>query len=233
MQDIKIPRHIAFIMDGNGRWAKKRLLPRKAGHREGVSALRRMVDECEKAGVEMVSFYAFSTENWTRPQDEIDALFKMVKEFADKHLGEYVKRGLRIMFMGDLTKLPKDTVDSLKKILSEAKDNKGMIVNIALNYGGRDEIVHAVNKIISAGVREINKDVLSDCMYTGGLPDPDVIVRSSGEKRLSNFMLWQAAYSELIFLDEYWPDFDAAVFKKIIEEYSKRDRRYGNVHRTD
>lgn len=233
MQDIKIPRHIAFIMDGNGRWAKKRLLPRKAGHREGVSALRRMVDECEKAGVEMVSFYAFSTENWTRPQDEIDALFKMVKEFADKHLGEYVKRGLRIMFMGDLTKLPKDTVDSLKKILSEDKDNKGMIVNIALNYGGRDEIVHAVNKIISAGVREINKDVLSDCMYTGGLPDPDVIVRSSGEKRLSNFMLWQAAYSELIFLDEYWPDFDAAVFKKIIEEYSKRDRRYGNVRRTD
>lgn len=233
MQDIKIPRHIAFIMDGNGRWAKKRLLPRKAGHREGVSALRRMVDECEKAGVEMVSFYAFSTENWTRPQDEINALFKMVKEFADKHLGEYVKRGLRIMFMGDLTKLPKDTVDSLKKILSEAKDNKGMIVNIALNYGGRDEIVHAVNKIISAGVREINKDVLSDCMYTGGLPDPDVIIRSSGEKRLSNFMLWQAAYSELIFLDEYWPDFDAAVFKKIIEEYSKRDRRYGNVRRTD
>lgn len=233
MQDIKIPRHIAFIMDGNGRWAKKRLLPRKAGHREGVSALRRMVDECEKAGVEMVSFYAFSTENWTRPQDEIDALFKMVKEFADKHLGEYVKRGLRIMFMGDLTKLPKDTVDSLKKILSEAKDNKGMIVNIALNYGGRDEIVHAVNKIISAGVREINKAVLSDCMYTGGLPDPDVIIRSSGEKRLSNFMLWQAAYSELIFLDEYWPDFDAAVFKKIIEEYSKRDRRYGNVRRTD
>ena len=220
-------------MDGNGRWAKKRLLPRKAGHREGVSALRRMVDECEKAGVEMVSFYAFSTENWTRPQDAIDALFKMVKEFADKHLGEYVKRGLRIMFMGDLTKLPKDTVDSLKKILSEAKDNKGMIVNIALNYGGRDEIVHAVNKIISAGVREINKDVLSDCMYTGGLPDPDVIIRSSGEKRLSNFMLWQAAYSELIFLDEYWPDFDAAVFKKIIEEYSKRDRRYGNVRRTD
>ena len=233
MQDIKIPRHIAFIMDGNGRWAKKRLLPRKAGHREGVSALRRMVDECEKAGVEMVSFYAFSTENWTRPQDEIDALFKMVKEFADKHLGEYVKRGLRIMFMGDLTKLPKVTVDSLKKILSEAKDNKGMIVNIALNYGGRDEIVHAVNKIISAGVREINKDVLSDCMYTGGLHDPDVIVRSSGEKRLSNFMLWQAAYSELIFIDEYWPDFDAAVFKKIIEEYSKRDRRYGNVRRTD
>lgn len=233
MQETKIPRHIAFIMDGNGRWAKKRLLPRKAGHREGVAALRRMTDECEKAGVGMVSFYAFSTENWTRPQEEIDALFKMVKEFADKYLDEYVKRGLRIMFMGDLTKLPSETVESLKKIMISAKDNKGMIINIALNYGGRDEIVRAVNKIISAGVREVDRQVLSDCMYTAGLPDPDVIVRSSGEKRLSNFMLWQAAYSELIFLDEYWPDFDAAVFKKILEEYSKRDRRYGNVRRTD
>lgn len=233
MQETKIPRHIAFIMDGNGRWAKKRLLPRKAGHREGVAALRRMIDECEKAGVGMVSFYAFSTENWTRPQEEIDALFKMVKEFADKYLDEYVKRGLRIMFMGDLTKLPPETVESLKKIMISAKDNKGMIVNIALNYGGRDEIVRAVNKIISAGVREVDRQVLSDCMYTAGLPDPDVIVRSSGEKRLSNFMLWQAAYSELIFLDEYWPDFDAAVFRKILEEYSKRDRRYGNVRRTD
>lgn len=233
MHETKIPRHIAFIMDGNGRWAKKRLLPRKAGHREGVAALRRMTDECEKAGVGMVSFYAFSTENWTRPQEEIDALFKMVKEFADKYLDEYVKRGLRIMFMGDLTKLPPETVESLKKIMISAKDNKGMIVNIALNYGGRDEIVRAVNKIISAGVREVDRQVLSDCMYTAGLPDPDVIVRSSGEKRLSNFMLWQAAYSELIFLDEYWPDFDAAVFRKILEEYSKRDRRYGNVRRTD
>lgn len=229
--ELKIPRHIAFIMDGNGRWAKKRLLPRKAGHREGVVALKRMIEECEKAGVEMVTFYAFSTENWKRPQDEIDALFKMVKEFADKHLAEYVKRGYRIMFMGDLTKLPKETVDALRKILSEAKDNTGMIVNIALNYGGRDEILHAVNRILDTGVREVDMQTLSDCMYTGGLPDPDVIVRSSGEKRLSNFMLWQAAYAEFIFIDDYWPDFDAKIFRKILEEYSQRDRRYGNVRR--
>lgn len=229
--ELKIPRHIAFIMDGNGRWAKKRLLPRKAGHREGVAALKRMIEECEKAGVEMVTFYAFSTENWKRPQDEIDALFKMVKEFADKHLAEYVKRGYRIMFMGDLTKLPKETVDALRKILSEAKDNTGMIVNIALNYGGRDEILHAVNRILDTGVREVDMQTLSDCMYTGGLPDPDVIVRSSGEKRLSNFMLWQAAYAELIFIDDYWPDFDAKIFRQILEEYSQRDRRYGNVRR--
>ncbi len=220
-------------MDGNGRWAKKRLMPRKAGHREGVKALQRMVDECDKAGVEMVSFYAFSTENWTRPQEEIDALFKMVKEFADNHLGKYLKRGFRIMFMGDLTKLPSETVESLKKILASAKDNKGMIVNIALNYGGRDEILHAVNKILASGVREVDLQTLSDCMYTGGLPDPDVIVRSSGEKRLSNFMLWQAAYTELVFVDDLWPDFDAAVFNKILTEYSQRDRRYGNVRRID
>ena len=135
------------------------------------------------------------------------------------------------MFMGDLSKLPSDTVAALKKIIEEAKDNTGMIVNIALNYGGRDEILRAVNKIISAGIREVDIQTLSDCMYTGGLPDPDVIVRSSGEKRLSNFMLWQAAYSELVFVDELWPDFDSAVFDKIIEEYSKRDRRYGNIRR--
>lgn len=220
-------------MDGNGRWAKKRLLPRKVGHKEGVKALRRMVDECDKAGVQMVSFYAFSTENWTRPQDEIDALFKMVKEFADGYLDEYVKRGFRIMFMGDVSKLPKETVEALKRILDKAKDNKGMIVNIALNYGARDEIVRAVNKIISAGVREVDASTLSDCMYTGGLPDPDVIVRSSGEKRLSNFMLWQAAYAELVFVDDLWPDFDEKVFGAILREYSSRDRRYGNVRRID
>lgn len=232
MQDeIKIPRHIAFIMDGNGRWAKKRMLPRKLGHREGVKALRRMVDECEKAGIEMVSFYAFSTENWTRPKEEIDALFKMVGEFAEKNLSEYVRRGFRIMFMGDITKLPADTVAALKKILDQAKDNKGMIVNIALNYGGRDEILRAVNRILDSGVREIDMQTLSDCMYTGGLPDPDVIVRSSGEKRLSNFMLWQAAYAELVFVDDLWPDFDSAIFEKILREYSQRDRRYGNVRR--
>lgn len=231
LNEIKIPRHIAFIMDGNGRWAKKRLLPRKAGHREGVVALRRMVDECEKAGVEMVSFYAFSTENWTRPQDEIDALFKMVKEFADKYLDEYVKRGFRIMFMGDLSKLPKETVDALKRILEKAKDNKGMIVNIALNYGGRDEILHAVNTLLDAGLRNVDMQTLSDCMYTAGLPDPDVIVRSSGEKRLSNFMLWQAAYAELVFVDDLWPDFDEKIFANIIDEYSRRDRRYGNIRR--
>lgn len=230
---LKIPRHIAFIMDGNGRWAKKRLLPRKAGHKEGVKALKRIIEECEKKGIEMVSFYAFSTENWTRPQDEIDALFKMVKDFADNYMHEYADRGLRIMFMGDLSKLPQETLLSIKKIIDSAKGNTGMIVNIALNYGGRDEILNAVNKILATGIKNVDMQTLCDCMYTGGLPDPDIIVRSSGEKRLSNFMLWQAAYSELIFLDDYWPDFGKEQLDRILTEYSSRDRRFGSIKRID
>ena len=225
------PRHIAFIMDGNGRWAKKRLLPRKAGHRQGVKALERVVAACEKRGVEMVTFYAFSTENWARPQDEIDALFAMVAEFADTRLKEYVQRGLRILFIGDLTPLPQKTRDACTRIVEAAKGNKGMIVCIALNYGGRDEIVRAVRTLLQSGLKDVDAETLSDCMYTGGLPDPDVIVRSSGEKRLSNFMLWQAAYSEFVFRDELWPDFDEKIIDAVLEEYASRDRRYGSVKR--
>lgn len=225
------PRHIAFIMDGNGRWAKKRLLPRKAGHRQGVKALERVVAACEKRGVEMVTFYAFSTENWARPQDEIDALFAMVAEFADTRLKEYVDRGLRILFIGDLTPLPQKTRQACTRIVEAAKGNKGMIVCIALNYGGRDEIVRAVRTLLQSGLKDVDVETLSDCMYTGGLPDPDVIVRSSGEKRLSNFMLWQAAYSEFVFRDELWPDFDEKIIDAVLEEYASRDRRYGSVKR--
>lgn len=231
MTDKVTPRHIAFIMDGNGRWAKKRLLPRKAGHRQGVKALERVVAACEKRGVEMVTFYAFSTENWARPQDEIDALFAMVAEFADTRLKEYVDRGLRILFIGDLTPLPQKTRDACTRIVEAAKGNKGMIVCIALNYGGRDEIVRAVRTLLQSGLKDVDVETLSDCMYTGGLPDPDVIVRSSGEKRLSNFMLWQAAYSEFVFRDELWPDFDEKIIDAVLEEYASRDRRYGSVKR--
>lgn len=231
MTDKVTPRHIAFIMDGNGRWAKKRLLPRKVGHRQGVKALERVVAACEKRGVEMVTFYAFSTENWARPQDEIDALFAMVAEFADTRLKEYVQRGLRILFIGDLTPLPQKTREACTRIVEAAKGNKGMIVCIALNYGGRDEIVRAVRMLLQSGLKDVDAETLSDCMYTGGLPDPDVIVRSSGEKRLSNFMLWQAAYSEFVFRDELWPDFDEKIIDAVLEEYASRDRRYGSVKR--
>ncbi len=187
-------KHIAFIMDGNGRWAKKRLLPRKVGHREGVKALERVINACEKRGIKEVSFYAFSTENWSRPQEEIDALFDMVRKFADNELKSYVERNMTVRFMGDVTKLPKDTLDALNKITSAVRQNgEGMVVNIGLNYGGRDEIVTAVKALVDSG-EEITKENIESRLYTKGMSDPDVIVRSSGEKRLSNFMLWQSAY---------------------------------------
>ena len=222
-------KHIAFIMDGNGRWAKKRLLPRKVGHREGVKALERVIDACEKRGIKEVSFYAFSTENWSRPQEEIDALFDMVRKFADNELKSYVERNMSVRFMGDVTKLPKDTLDALNRITSAVRKNgEGMVVNIGLNYGGRDEIVTAVKALVDSG-EEITKENIESRLYTKGMSDPDVIVRSSGEKRLSNFMLWQSAYSELIFIDDLWPDFNAATVDSIIDEYAKRTRRFGGL----
>jgi len=222
-------KHIAFIMDGNGRWAKRRLLPRKIGHREGVKALERVINACEKRGIKEVSFYAFSTENWSRPQEEIDALFDMVRKFADNELKSYVERNMTVRFMGDVTKLPKDTLDALNKSTSAVRQNgEGMVVNIGLNYGGRDEIVTAVKALVDSG-EEITKENIESRLYTKGMSDPDVIVRSSGEKRLSNFMLWQSAYSELIFIDDLWPDFNAATVDSIIDEYAKRTRRFGGL----
>jgi len=222
-------KHIAFIMDGNGRWAKRRLLPRKIGHREGVKALERVINACEKRGIKEVSFYAFSTENWSRPQEEIDALFDMVRKFADNELKSYVERNMTVRFIGDVTKLPKDTLDALNKITSAVRQNgEGMVVNIGLNYGGRDEIVTAVKALVDSG-EEITKENIESRLYTKGMSDPDVIVRSSGEKRLSNFMLWQSAYSELIFIDDLWPDFNAATVDSIIDEYAKRTRRFGGL----
>lgn len=227
-KNMKIPNHIAFIMDGNGRWAKKRLLPRKVGHREGVKALQRVVDICRDFNIKAVSFYAFSTENWSRPQDEIEALFGMVKKFADEELPRYAKDNYIVKFMGDITALPSDVKESLDRIANDVKNNTGMIVNIGLNYGGRDEIVMAANKVLTDGL-PLTKENIDKYLYTAGIGDPDIIVRSSGEQRLSNFMLWQSAYSELIFRKELWPDFDKNVIESILTEYSSRDRRFGKV----
>ncbi|MEG1394857.1 MAG: polyprenyl diphosphate synthase [Clostridia bacterium] len=232
-KEIKIPKHIAFIMDGNGRWAKAHLLPRKMGHKQGVVALKKIVEECNALGIGMVSFYAFSTENWSRPQAEIDELFSLVTKFADEELDKYSKLGYRVMTMGDISQLPQQTQDSLDKIARESSQNNGMIVNIAINYGGRQEILRAVNIALQSGLAQITMDDLSNCMYTAGLADPDLIVRSSGEKRLSNFMLWQCAYSEFVFVDEHWPDFDKKILEKILVEYSKRDRRFGKIARVE
>lgn len=228
MAKTNIPKHIAFIMDGNGRWAKRRLLPRKIGHREGVKAMKDVIKACRDLGVEVVSFYAFSTENWSRPKDEVDALFSLVKKFAKEEMREYVKDNYIVRFMGDISKLPKDVNEALNDILQSSKDNDGMVVNIGLNYGGRDEIAYAVKELIRLG-EEPSVENISKHLYTAGLPDPEIIVRSSGEERLSNFMLFQAAYSELIFMPQLWPDFDADTIDKIIEEFNRRERRFGKV----
>lgn len=226
MSDI---RHIAFIMDGNGRWARLRNKPRNFGHRKGVETLKTVIDAAEKLGIEVVSFFAFSTENWKRPKSERDKLFEMIKKFADNELIKYAKRNIRSNFMGDTSALPEDVRVSIDKVRDFTKDNTGMVINIAINYGGRAEIVNAVNNIIESGLSNIDEVQFARYLDSNGLPDPDIIVRTSGEKRLSNFMLYQAAYSELIFVDEYWPDFNEQTLLNVLEEYNRRTRRFGNI----
>lgn len=225
---MKELKHIAFIMDGNGRWAKQRLMPRKYGHSEGVKAMKRVIEAADEYGIEAVSFYAFSTENWSRPQDEVESLFKMVDKFARDELEYYAEKGYRVRIMGDISRLPESTANALNSIIKRTAKNTGLTVNIGLNYGGRDEIIRAVNKLVKSG-ESVAMDSISMALDTSGMPDPDIIVRSAGEQRLSNFMLWQAAYSEFIYRKEYWPSFDRDTLKGIIEEYSTRDRRFGKI----
>lgn len=227
--ELKIPQHIAFIMDGNGRWATQRGLSRSDGHKAGAEALEKVVLACMERGVKAVTVYAFSCENWSRPQSEIKYIFSLITQFTKKELKNYTQKGLRVMFSGDLTQLPKSTVNAINKVKDAGKNNTGMIVNIALNYGARQEIVRAVNMILQSGIREVDEQMFDDCLYTAGLPPLDLIVRSSGEKRLSNFMLWQCAYSEFVFLDKFWPDFDKDTVDEIIAEYSSRNRRFGGI----
>lgn len=217
-------------MDGNGRWATQRGLSRSDGHRQGAEALKKVVKECSQLGIKVVSVYAFSCENWSkRPKAEIKFLFSLITQFVKKEMKDYVKSGYRVRFSGDLSQLPKSTQNAVNKVIEASKNNDGLIVNIALNYGSRQEIVKAVNTILQSGIREIDEQMLEDCLYTAGLPELDLVVRSSGEKRLSNFMLWQCSYSELIFLDKYWPDFDEKTVEDILKEYSNRDRRFGGI----
>ena len=227
-EDLKIPTHIAFIMDGNGRWAKRRLMPRKYGHKMGVEALKRVIAVCEKLGIKEASFYALSTENWSRPQDEIDALLAMIKKFADEEMKEYVDKNYRIRFMGELHRLPEETQKALESIARAAANNTGIVVNIGINYGGRDEIARAAQKAASAA-QPVTVEAISARLDTAGMSDPDVIVRCAGEKRLSNFMLWQCAYAELVFVDDFWPDFNEETIVRILKEYSGRERRFGGL----
>lgn len=215
-------------MDGNGRWAKRRLMPRKYGHKMGVEALKRVIAVCDKLGVKEVSFYALSTENWSRPKDEIDALLGMIKKFADEEMKDYVDKNYRVRFMGELHRLPEETQKALESIAAAAMNNTGIVVNIGINYGGRDEIVRAAARVAERNL-PVTAENIDAYLDTAGMHDPDIIVRCAGEKRLSNFMLWQSAYSEFVFVDDFWPDFGEETVLRIIREYSGRERRFGGL----
>ena len=233
-----LPKHIGFIMDGNGRWAKMRGLERSEGHKAGAKTFRRVVEYCADVGIEHVTFYAFSTENWSRPENEVKALMKLFKEYlleADERESENDIRQSRIRFIGEREGLPKDLLRLIEKAEKISSKYSKITVNIALNYGGRAEITHAVKEIAEKvkdgklSVGEISEKLISDHIYTSGQPDPDIIVRPSGEYRLSNFLTWQSAYSEFWFSDILWPDFTEKDINDILFDYEKRNRRFGGV----
>ena len=222
-------KHIAIIMDGNRRWAKEHNLPSPAGHKKGVTSLRNVVRACDELGIKYLTVYAFSTENWKRSKEEVDFLMDLVAVTLKNELDDMNKEGVKISFIGDSSRLS----DKLQKVTSDAQDktknNNGVNLQIALNYGSRDEIVHAVKSIIDNGIKsdDIDEKVISEHLYTKDIPHPDILIRTGGEKRISNYLLWQIAYSEVIVVDEYWPEFDRCSLIKCIEEFERRQRRYG------
>ena len=227
--------HIAFIMDGNGRWAKKRLLPRTRGHKEACSRIIEILRACKDLGIKVATLYAFSTENWNRPQDEIDKLFEYLDEFFNSYIEEFIETGVRVNVMGDISRLPVKTQKTIEKAKELTKDNTKIVFNICLNYGGRQEIVRATKLIIEdikAGKideQSITTETFKDYLYSSGLPEVDLMIRTSGESRISNFLLYQLAYSEFIFTPTFWPDFTVEKLIECLKEYEKRDRRFGAI----
>ncbi len=229
------PRHIAIIMDGNGRWAKARGLPRALGHKEGVEALRRTVEACRDLGVAHLTVFSFSTENWNRPQTEIDALFDLLRIFVRRDLARLHKDGVRIRIVGSRDGLSDEIIGLIDEAIEKTRDNTRLTLNIAFNYGGRGEIVAAMQAIareIEAGrikVSDINEALIARMLWTADSPDPDLVIRTSGEYRLSNFLLWSGAYAELMFMDLWWPDFTRESLEKAIDAFRRRDRRFGGL----
>ncbi|GMK40757.1 isoprenyl transferase [Paenibacillus sp. CCS19] len=230
-----VPQHVAIIMDGNGRWAKSRGLPRIAGHHTGMKAVKQITMAADRLGVKYLTLYAFSTENWKRPKAEVDFLMKLPQEFLAIELEELIANNVQVRMMGYREALPDYTIDALEEAIKRTATNTGLILNFALNYGSRKEMTDAV-KLIAEAVQDgklspeqIDESTMSDHLFTSGIPDPDLLIRTSGELRLSNFMLWQLAYSEMWFTDVYWPDFSESHFHEAIAEYQRRARRYGGL----
>ncbi len=231
----EIPCHVAVIMDGNGRWAKKRLLPRLAGHRKGAESVRRLIESSAKEGVKYLTLYAFSTENWQRPQDEVDGLMKMLTEFIQKEEHSLQEQNIRFRIIGNRKRLPAEVINAVEQCEENTKNNDTLQLILALNYGGRDEIVEACKSISQQvlnshlDIEQITEKTLMQNMYAPDIPDPDLIIRTSGEFRISNFLIWQCAYAEFVIVDKYWPDFGERDLQSAILEYNKRDRKYGKL----
>ncbi|MDA3932246.1 MAG: isoprenyl transferase [Tenericutes bacterium] len=234
-KELNIPDHIAIILDGNGRWAKKRGMPRTYGHQKGVENIRTIAIASAELGIKALSVYAFSTENWKRPEKEVNFLMKLPGEFEKKFKDEFKKHDIKVMFSGRKTQLSKENLEILERITKNTKDRKGLVLNICFDYGSQTEITEAV-KMIAEEVKEnkispedITKEMITERLYTKDLPDLDLLIRPSGEVRLSNFLLWQAAYAELYFCDTYWPAFSKRVLEKALLEYTNRNRRFGGL----
>ena len=227
----KIPTHIGIIMDGNGRWALARGLPRMAGHRAGTENLRRIIEACIEFGIKYLTIYAFSTENWGRPMEEVQGLMRIFEDVIDRELQELHDQGVQLRHIGRLDRLKPVFREKVLYAVDFTRHNDRLVLNIAFNYGGRDEIVCAIQRMIQDGVKAeaVTDELVSQYMFTAGVPDPDLIIRTSGEMRVSNFMIWQGAYSEWYFPSTYWPDFDREALRKALEEFSQRDRRYGLI----
>ncbi|AXY25466.1 isoprenyl transferase [Suicoccus acidiformans] len=238
---LEIPQHIAIIMDGNGRWAKRRMMPRVYGHKNGVEAIKKVTIRAHQRGIKMLTLYAFSTENWGRPEQEVNYLMNLPKEFFNSFLPQIMENNVKVEVIGDYANLPESTHGILHEVLEKTKDNTGLILNFAINYGGHQEITYAVRQIaeqIKAGTLqpdEINEDVVQAHLMTGKfgeLAQVDLMIRTSGELRTSNFLPWQLAYSEFYFTDSYWPDFDGDALDEAIIEYNRRNRRFGKLDET-
>jgi undecaprenyl diphosphate synthase len=221
-------------MDGNGRWAISRGLPRLAGHRAGTENLRRIITACTEFGVKFLTIYAFSTENWDRPREEVDGLMHILEDMIDKELAELNKEGVQLRHIGRLERLDPKLQEKVLEAIELTKNNNRLVLNVAFNYGGRDEIVCAIQRIIKDGIKtkDVTSDLVSQYMFTAGIPDPDLIIRTSGELRVSNFLIWQGAYSEWYVTSVFWPDFDREELRKALDTFAKRDRRYGGLTQT-
>jgi len=227
----RVPRHVAIIMDGNGRWATQRGLPRVAGHRAGTENIRRIIERFSDHGVQYLTLYAFSTENWTRPAPEVQALIRLLGRFIKREIGNFQKNNIRLQHLGHLETLPAGLQRQVRDAVELTKDNTKLTLNICFNYGGRDDIVVAVRRMLEEGIRaeDVTEETISRYLYSAGTPDPDLVIRTAGEQRFSNFMLWQSAYAELYFTDAYWPDFGREDIDIALADYGRRKRKFGGL----